>query len=793
MPFWEALCRSGLADIHISRGHLSKAGDELASCRQIFRDFNVAAPLAGALIGSGWLETYRANYGQGLAYLEQAEILINELGNKNILGTCYMHLGEIYLEMGRYQQSLHYLEQALDTFQGLKSPGRLAECGLRLARCWTYLGLPNEALDTLFQVEKNAEEAKQKNIFPYLYIRQAESMLLADRKTDAVDALQKAILAALEFEDKTGAALAQRLLGEAQVAIGQLDEAAKNIETAEKIFTEVGMVIDQADCQIAWGQYYQEVGDFESARTALQLAATLGQNLAPDVIWKAEAGLASLAEMEGHDAEAQAHYRQVIRALVRLRQDMWQPVLGGYLLKQALDTLNKALRLAVKVGSAEDVVYIIEAGKAQVIANLFKRPHSAKTNGHSPKLADLAADIRWRQEKARASTGNSFLPKADFRKLRLETQKMVIEYDKLRGRTERRNRRVAGKIDQASGEFALDRFRTAANQKFGANWLALDYYLTDKHLTCVMMNDQMCEFIDVGYSGPVRLAFEELEHVKKMGRWRQPELQIFGRWLLPQPVLDTLTPNTTLLIAPHGKLHQLPWAALTVEGQPLVTRAIPVVVPSMESLMALIARSEKEFAIEKGLLLAVSEFNRQHNPLPQTVNEVESLKRLFPASTALIDKTATWEGLLDSMNGAGQSDYSFLHIASHAFADKVSGRLSGLALYDRDVWLDELWDCAPLPPLVTLSACSGSQSRLYEGDEQVGLATTCLAAGANHVVASLWRINDKAAADLMRIFYTHLLLGSSVALALAKAQRAAINSGQSIPHWAGFRCNGLPS
>jgi CHAT domain-containing protein len=168
------------------------------------------------------------------------------------------------------------------------------------------------------------------------------------------------------------------------------------------------------------------------------------------------------------------------------------------------------------------------------------------------------------------------------------------------------------------------------------------------------------------------------------------------------------------------------------------------------------------------------------------------LLRLFPESMALLDEAATWDGLLDSTQGAGQSDFSFLHVASHAFADRVSGRLSGLALYDRDVWLDELWDCAPLPPLITLSACSGSKSRLYSGDEQVGLATTCLAAGARQVVASLWPIQDKEAADFMMTFYSHLMLGSSAAQALAKAQRAAIQNRKDVAHWAGFRCTGLP-
>jgi CHAT domain-containing protein len=257
-------------------------------------------------------------------------------------------------------------------------------------------------------------------------------------------------------------------------------------------------------------------------------------------------------------------------------------------------------------------------------------------------------------------------------------------------------------------------------------------------------------------------------------------------------VLEKLTPNSVLLIAPHRQLNHFPWSALSAGGEPLVGRSIPVVVPSLQSLAALMARPKSKTRFDKGLLLAVSAFNGRHEPLPFTVEETKSLLRLYPKSDTLLGEETTWSALLGLAEASGLSSYAFLHVASHAFADGVSGRLSGLAMFDRDVWVDELWDCAPFPALVTLSACSGSKSRLYDGDEQVGLAATFLAAGARHVVASLWPVKDEEAAGLMKTFYSYLLLGNSVSLALALAQRAAAQNGKAVSHWAGFRCTGLP-
>ena len=118
--------------------------------------------------------------------------------------------------------------------------------------------------------------------------------------------------------------------------------------------------------------------------------------------------------------------------------------------------------------------------------------------------------------------------------------------------------------------------------------------------------------------------------------------------------------------------------------------------------------------------------------------------------------------------------------------------LSGVALADQDVWLDQFAELAPLPDLITLSACSGNQSLMFEGDDAIGLTTTCLAAGARHVIGSLWPIRDEAAADLMTDFYRCFLAGKGAARALAEAQRAAAQRQPDYAGWGTFLCIGAP-
>lgn len=135
--------------------------------------------------------------------------------------------------------------------------------------------------------------------------------------------------------------------------------------------------------------------------------------------------------------------------------------------------------------------------------------------------------------------------------------------------------------------------------------------------------------------------------------------------------------------------------------------------------------------------------------------------RLGTKGLALCEDKATWDNFLVLAQEQGLARFSFWHVASHAFHEPITGQLSGISFYDRDVWLDELWQCAPLPQLVTLSACSGSKSKLYAGDEHISLATTCLSAGAHTVVGSLWPVPDKEMPVSMHTYYAALAAGNS--------------------------------
>jgi CHAT domain-containing protein len=195
------------------------------------------------------------------------------------------------------------------------------------------------------------------------------------------------------------------------------------------------------------------------------------------------------------------------------------------------------------------------------------------------------------------------------------------------------------------------------------------------------------------------------------------------------------------------------------------------------------------------LAVGLSTFDGKRRDLPQVRSEISSLRsKLGPDGVCLAEEDATWENILQLAQGSaeGLSRFAWLHVASHFFSHPQRGRLSGLALRDGDVWLDTLRDLAPLPGLVTVSACNSSSSFIHEGDEHVDLPSVCLAAGADSVVGSLWGVLDQAAAGFSAGFYSHYLGGLGPAKAVAQTQRELITRGEPASQWAGFICIGAP-
>ena len=107
--------------------------------------------------------------------------------------------------------------------------------------------------------------------------------------------------------------------------------------------------------------------------------------------------------------------------------------------------------------------------------------------------------------------------------------------------------------------------------------------------------------------------------------------------------------------------------------------------------------------------------------------------------------------------------------------------------------LPDIYDMRVNAEVVVLSACSTAEGRHVPGEGPIGLARGFMYAGAPRVIASFWRVNDMATAELMKRFYRGMLvdgLPAAAALRAAQQQIAAIPRWASPYYWAPFALHG---
>src|SRR5262249_39791673 len=95
--------------------------------------------------------------------------------------------------------------------------------------------------------------------------------------------------------------------------------------------------------------------------------------------------------------------------------------------------------------------------------------------------------------------------------------------------------------------------------------------------------------------------------------------------------------------------------------------------------------------------------------------------------------------------------------------------------------------------LAVLSACDTNVGVHRAGQSIKSLQSALRIAGARSAVTSLWRVRDKASADLMQNFYRLLLVeGLSKGDALWEAKRVLRRNGAEARDWAAWILTGDP-
>lgn len=210
------------------------------------------------------------------------------------------------------------------------------------------------------------------------------------------------------------------------------------------------------------------------------------------------------------------------------------------------------------------------------------------------------------------------------------------------------------------------------------------------------------------------------------------------------PVADLLADS--VVVAPTRRLASCPWGMLPTLAERAVT-----VAPSV---------------------------TRWCRPAPtRRVDEVSvlvgpGLRRVEEESAAVAD---AWRGagatvaltpLATSRDvAAAFARPGLVHVAAHGSHEEQNPLFSSLRMADGPVFVHEIPHAAASHAV--LSACDVGQSRVYPGDEPLGLTAALLALGVGSVVAAVSPLPDGVAADALAHYHRSLARGATASEALA--------------------------
>jgi CHAT domain-containing protein len=269
----------------------------------------------------------------------------------------------------------------------------------------------------------------------------------------------------------------------------------------------------------------------------------------------------------------------------------------------------------------------------------------------------------------------------------------------------------------------------------------------------------------------------------------QSDAVVLGRELYEALIkpLEPLLNTRTVCFIPDGDLHFIPFHALHDGNKYLVEKHAVTYAPSASVLAHCIAKRKPA----RGKMLAVGNPNLREAKykLAHAEKEVKAVGAMFPEARVLTGNQAN-EKAVKLLGG----DYDVVHLACHGVLNPDDPMLSCLRLApdkDNDGYLHdgEILDMRLNAGLVTLSACESGLGKITTGSEVLGLTRAVMFAGTPSVVASMWKVDDAATAELMVNFYQHLQ-EQDKADALRTSQVEMIQKGRSPYSWAPFYLSG---
>jgi tetratricopeptide (TPR) repeat protein len=681
-----------------------------------------------------WLHYLRGDYSRAISMLRDARETCRSSGDQYHVGLCGLDLSEIYLELNLSQEAEETARQASAAFQHL---GMQYERGKAIANVAIALGQQGKT-DLALKLFLHARRilVKEKNkVIPSL-IDLYRAVVLVGEKRDA--------------------------------------EASRLCIEALKSFQRFKLANKAVVCRLLLARIHLRGNDLARARQqcarALKSAATLES---PVLICQAYALMGQIEAALGRDRRSYQAYMRARESLEQLRNSIHGEELKISFMKDRVEIYEALVALCLKRGHTGaaliEAYHHIEQAKSRSLLDVLSTSRSTSwltpqgQTEFGTRIRELREELNWYFHKIEmAQLG----PTSQQELAALRKESRHRERELLRLLREHSPEDGNGGHGKAAAVLTVDQIRVV----LPADALLLEYFQVQGRFVVLLLGRDQMRFVSLADSSEVSTLLEGLqfqlakphlgpEYVKAFGntllRSIRMHLENLYRALIA-PVREWMK-AAHLVIAPHGALHNLPFQAL-FDGERYLIDEFTISYAPSASVYA-VCQALLSPPADTSLVLGIPD-----EAVPLVQEEVEAVAGSLPNSELFVGSEATAERLREM----GQHS-RFIHIATHGYFRRDSPMFSGIQLGDSYLSLYDLYQLKLPAELVALSGCSTGLSVVAAGDELLGLARGIIHAGAQSSLLTLWDVQDRSTAQLMKYFYGQLAMTHQKAQALQKA------------------------
>jgi CHAT domain-containing protein len=836
-------------------GAYKEAALRYAEAREMFRACGDRAGEAAAANDQASVLYALGEFEESLRLWNEARVLFEASGNHEWPARIALRIGNLYLGIGDWQRTLDYYEQARALYDAAGQ--RDGEAFLLLSiGCVHYRRLEDHqrALEyfarALTVTREIGDQVQEVNVLDWTGIVQRSLGDVSSAKESFRQALELARAIGSTFQE----ARIQSQIGALELDLGHADQAiALHVQALELAQRSDGSNRGGVDVLLqvlrSFAEIYERMGRYDEALEQARAAvARAGQDAR--MADRAHYYAARLQRDQGALRAAHEEIAGVLASVESRRSRLLRDAARASLQDETHDYFELAIDILMRwhqhepeAGHALEALRVAERMRARTLLDFLGEAGIDLGRAVDADVRERASAARRALDRAASRTSGQPLRAAGDAEIRRLTE----EYENTRAEIRRRSPRYAALTE--SQPLDVSQIQSLLDPQT----LVLEYALGTERSYLWVVSATDSQVYELAPRATIEAAALDLRACLSKRPSTTAEANALQAAaarvaaLVLVPAATSLRVATRWVVVGDGALQAIPFAVLPFSpstggvssaGAVLVREREIVGLPSASVLAAIRAEVEQRTPAPKAVAVLADPVFEPSDPrvrsrrtaaprqaetprgraleraledtalrsgriprLPFTRREAAAAVGLEPRSQTLsaLDFAASWHA---ATSGALEQ-YRIVHFASHGLLDALHPELSGivLSLVDENgraqpgfLGLTDVYGMKLPAELVVLSGCQTGLGRQVRGEGLLGLTRAFMYAGAARVVSSLWKVDDRATAELMTRFYGALRgkksLPPAAALRAAQASMAADPRWRAPYYWAGFTLQG---